>query len=375
MAINLKEYTETIEPGLKSNKHFTKFYCRIKVDGKTKKLILDYTTKAWDKRTRISEARGELSKLREKLLDTSVNFDDTITLNGLSKLYFKFKYDDNSEWKKELESVYKNYCEDGIGKKKIRDIRKIHIDQLVKSMEIKGKSKQTKNGCSPRTIKKVTTQIIRPMLEYAMENKVLEDIPTIKPPKANKQKKKVSEAREKLVVLYTTILDIYEDNPFYRTLFLFAIYGRRWNEIKTLEWRDIDFLNSQYTIRDVNNKIGEDQTYDLPPVIANSLQEIPSNNSGLILKSPVTGRELTTPKTQISKIKTISGIEELTMHYFRHILVSAMGEMGTAATVLSASLGHTNLQTVNDYYLSANHTKGSAEANIMIGNIVGNKED
>jgi integrase len=54
------------------------------------------------------------------------------------------------------------------------------------------------------------------------------------------------------------------------------------------------------------------------------------------------------------------------MHYFRHILVSAMGEIGTATTVLSASLGHTNLATVNDFYLSANHTKGSRVANDAI---------
>jgi len=44
--------------------------------------------------------------------------------------------------------------------------------------------------------------------------------------------------------------------------------------------------------------------------------------------------------------------------------------MGIAGTVLSASLGHTNLDTVNQFYLSANHTRGSQEANKMIGNIV-----
>ena len=50
-----------------------------------------------------------------------------------------------------------------------------------------------------------------------------------------------------------------------------------------------------------------------------------------------------------------------------------MGEMGTANTVLSASLGHTNLQTVNDFYLSANHTKASAEANQTIAKLLENK--
>jgi hypothetical protein len=58
------------------------------------------------------------------------------------------------------------------------------------------------------------------------------------------------------------------------------------------------------------------------------------------------------------------------MHYFRHILVSAMGEMGVAGTVLSASLGHTNLDTVNQFYLSANHLKGSQTANKSIEGIL-----
>ena len=57
------------------------------------------------------------------------------------------------------------------------------------------------------------------------------------------------------------------------------------------------------------------------------------------------------------------------MHYFRHILVSAMDELETATTVLSASLGHVNLDTVNYFYLSANHIKTSKEANIVINKL------
>ena len=50
-----------------------------------------------------------------------------------------------------------------------------------------------------------------------------------------------------------------------------------------------------------------------------------------------------------------------------------MGEEGVANSILSASLGHTSLQTVNDYYLSANHTKASAEANQTIAKLLENK--
>lgn len=200
----------------------------------------------------------------------------------------------------------------------------------------------------------------------ALDNKIIKDIPRIEAPKQNRQKKVVDNAGSKLAILFKTIMTHYESEPFYRALFLFALYGRRWNEIRTLQWNDIDFLESRYTIKAENNKIGENQTYELSAPISEALIHIKDDHNGLIFKSPVTGKELYPPKKQLQKIKVLANIPELTMHYFRHILVSAMGELGTATTVLSASLGHTNLDTVNNFYLSANHTKASMEANLAI---------
>ena len=54
------------------------------------------------------------------------------------------------------------------------------------------------------------------------------------------------------------------------------------------------------------------------------------------------------------------------MHYFRHILVSAMGDHGVEGTILSASLGHINLDTVYRYYLFANYKKSSEKVNLAI---------
>ena len=243
-------------------------------------------------------------------------------------------------------------------------------------MEKKGHSKQTKNGCSPRTIKKVLIQTLKPIMQYALDNGIINKLPKIEMSKHSVKnmkknaKKHVTDGSYKLALLYKTINELYNDNPFYRALFLFALYGRRWNEIRTLQWRDIDYTHNKYTIRAENNKIGEMQIYDLPEPIKIALKEINDNNEGLIFKSPITNRELYPPKNQLNRIKELSNIPELTMHYFRHILVSAMGEMGTATTILSASLGHTNLKTVNDFYLSANHTKSSQEANKTIEGIV-----
>jgi integrase len=368
MAIDMKEFSEIVETGLKANNKYTRFFYRFKIEGTTKRGLIDYSNKDWDKRTRVSKAKQELLKLKSKQIDTSLNFTENTSLNNLAKIYFENACSQTT-WSKELQRVYELYCFDGIGKKKIKDIRKVHIDNLRQTMEIKGHSKQTENGCSPRSIKKVLHQILRPMLEYAVENKVIDDMPTIKVPPQKRTKKKVNDGGIKLATLYKTIFELYHDNGFYRALFLFALYGRRWNEIRTLKWNDINLLNGTYTVQAENNKIGEEQTYDLPEPIRVALSEIKDDNKGLIFKSPTTSKELYPPKKQLSRVRELSGIEELTMHYFRHILVSAMGEMGTATTVLSASLGHTNLNTVNDFYLSANHIKSSKEANLTIETI------
>ena len=372
MAIDMSEFTENVEAGLKANKNFTRYFYRFKADGTTKRGILDYSDKDWDKRTRIAKAKADLAAEKNKQINTGVNFTENSKLNDVAELYFE-KSCEASKWTDERKDAYNLYCKNSIGKKRIKDVRQVDVDSLRKSMELKGHSKQTINGCSPRTIKKVLIQILKPIMQYALDNKVLSDLPNIKAPKQNRQKKTVEDAGVKLATLYRTIVTIYADEPFYRALFLFALYGRRWNEIRTLQWGDVNFLISRYTIRAENNKIGQNQTYELSATIAEALSHIEDEHNGLVFKSPVTGAELYPPKKQLAKIKDTANIPELTMHYFRHILVSAMGEAGTATTILSASLGHTNLDTVNNFYLSANHTKASQEANKTIDTLVSNK--
>jgi len=293
------------------------------------------------------------------------DFNINSTLNHIAQEYFDKKCEQTA-WTKARRENYALYWEKSIGNKKVRDIRQIHIDTVKTQMMKKGHSKQSENGVSPRTVKKTLVQVLKPILEYAKANKIIDDLPTFDVPKQTRQKKIVNDAGTKLATLYQTTMSLYAEDPFYRALFLFALYGRRWNEIRTLQWSDIDYLNGTYTIRAENNKINMTQTYELASPIAEALSVIKDDNRGLIFKSPTTGRELYPPKRQLAKLKEAANIPELTMHYFRHILVSAMGELGTATTVLSASLGHVNLDTVNNFYLSANHIKASKEANIMI---------
>lgn len=366
MAINLDEFTEHIDYGLKANKDFTRFFYRFKIDGKSKRGIFDYTSKNWDKRTRVSKAKSDVLEEKKKFQEVDVGFTDESTLNTVAKFFFEQACDKTAKWTAERQDAYRLYIKNDMGKKKIKNIRLADIDKLKSSMKKQGHSKQTKNGCSPRTIKKILIQVLKPIMQYALDNKIVKEIPKIEAPKQNREKKIVHNAVLTLTSLYTTIMSHYADNSFYRALFLFALYGRRWNEIRTLEWKDINFKNNIYTIRSCNNKIGQDQSYTIPQQIVEALHDIKDNKKGLVFKSPVTSEELHPPKKQLEKIKNISGVEELTMHFFRHIFVSAMGDQGIAGTVLSASLGHINLDTVNNFYRTADHIRASKEANSAI---------
>jgi len=387
MAINTKEFIHKVDTGLKANESYTRFYYRFKVDGKITHGVLDYSSKEWDKKTRVAKAKAELVSKRDTAPAVyDVGFTGDSTLDVVAKIYFKLACDD-TDWNKARRAEYNKYVGDArtkeeleqnknfhnprfkIGKKKIKDIKSVHIDAIKRGMETVGFSKQNENGCSPRTIKKVLAQVIKPILQYAVDNDAIAKVPAITLPKQTAGKKSVTNATETLSTLYKTINTLYADDSFYRALFMFALYGRRLNEILTLEWSDINFLNSTYTIREENSKTIE-QTYDLPPVIAEALSSVTADRTGLVFVSPKTHKKLSPPKRQLARVKATSGVEDLTFHKFRHILVSAMAESGIVSSVLSASLGHANSQTTERHYISQNHAKASAEANEAIAGLI-----
>jgi len=365
-----KEFIHSLtEPkGLKANKDFTKFYYRFKIEGKEYVTTIDYRDKAWDKKTRKTNATIEAIKYKKSKTEWDMDFTPDTKFKILAEEYMQNKWDMNTKWSEEKLTMLKHYIYPQIQDKKASMIKERDIDKIRKNMEQTGYAKQNKNGCSPRTIRKVLLQVLKPILEYGLRNGALRKMPEIDVPKKT-TKKEVSNGTEKLSILYKSIFTLYKDNPFYRALFLFALFGRRWNEIRTLDWRDIDFKKSQYTIREENSKIKKQKTFILPNDTKEALSHFRAKE-GLVFKSPITGRELSLPKVQVKKIKETSGIQELTLHYFRHIMATALSDVGMVGTVLSASLGHDNMQTVDNHYRTANSLKGSKEATKAIEQIL-----
>lgn len=369
MAIS-KEFTDTIQgiKGLKANKDYTRFFYRFKVEGREFTKIFDYSKKTWTKNDRKKNAIQESINFKDSKENNDTAFTFDTKFEYLAKEYMANKCTPNTKWTNEKITMLDHYIYPHLKIKNVSSIKERDIDKIRISMETSGHGVQNKNGCSPRTIRKVLLQVLKPILEYGHRNGAINRIPEIDVPSKPK-KKSVKDGTEKLTLLYKTIHTLYKDNPFYRGLFLFAFFGRRWNEIRTLEWTDINFSKGEYTIRAENSKIDEDKTFVLPKDIIEALNNF-EDSKGLVFTSPKTGRELTLPKKQMEKLREASGIEGLTLHYFRHIMATALSDSGMVGTVLSASLGHNNSQTVDNYYRTANHLKGSKEATLAMEHIL-----
>lgn len=358
-----KSFVNKVEIGLVANEDYTKFRFRFKMDDK--EYSKTFSIKAsFGLRDRKRLARREAEEYRDELKESLCNpFTKNTKVDNIAKMYFEKKCDE-SAWTRDRKNMYKNYIQPVIGNKEVGKVIEHNILTIAEDMKHSGKTKQNEAGNSHRNIVKCLRQVLKPILEYAVVNGAIDRLPPIEiPRKETKTKKFVTKPIDKLKMLHKTIMELYKDEPFYRALFLFALFGRRWNEIRTLEWQHINFDENSYVIVAKHNKIGIDQYYDIPIVIREALLEFRETEHSLVFISPLTDKELTSPRWQLDRIKKATGIEELTMHYFRHILVSALGSAGVPAQVLSASLGHQHSGTVTSYYQTVDHLNHSQSAN------------
>ncbi|RLC27625.1 MAG: hypothetical protein DRH37_10535 [Deltaproteobacteria bacterium] len=368
MAIDFKDFRQTKYPNLfksirKDNLKGYKYLMWIKIEGRLYKKILGYseTDKLTDK-----VAKDKLEKLKQDLEGGYTS--DKMNLDELFELYFKDVKDTN--WKTIKGSIYNRYIgnyenantkdiskltkgelkrkkefdKNKIGSKNIDKIKPLHINRILTTMN--------KLELSPRTQKSVL-EVLKPMFNFALENKILKENPTayinVKVPN---QKKIVTNATKLFQKVYNGILTYYKDNPFYQALFLFGLTGRRKSEILNLKWENIDFTNNYYWITDTKND--DNQKYPLPPYIKEQLQQFIGSKNGLVFPSPINGGVITNIDRQMRQLKKHIGIDNLSLHYMRNILVSMLAEQQTEAIVLSGILGHKDVNTINKY-LSINH--------------------
>ena len=231
------------------------------------------------------------------------------------------------------------------------------------------KLQETKHNLAPRTVKQ-TLEILKPIFNTAIEDGIRQNNPTttisIKRPKT---KKLVSKPDEYIVSVYNAITTIFENDPYYQSLFLFYLQGRRKSEPLNLKWKNIDFDENSYTCIDVKN--GETQTFYLPNNIKEQLLKFSSNEKEkYVYELSIKNQPVKDFRKQIQKISNV--VNGFTLHYLRNVIVTMMGKEGISPTHMSSALGHNNTNTLKEY-LSMPYTAGSKIASELIESVTKNK--
>lgn len=346
MALNTTDYIQVKnESNLKIHrKDITKFLFDFRYENKRYRKTYKISATDWTKSTCVANAKKSLQEYKNDI-EAGFNSSGLINLNKLFDLYCR-TLDNNKKWSVIKKQNYERYIKESLGNKQIDKIREMDVKQILTSMINK--------GLSPRT-QKLILEILKPLFKFATTNKYLKENPitnlTVKIPS---QKKIVTEASTLFNKVYQGIIAYYKNDPFYQSLFLFGFTGRRKSEILNLKWENIDFSNNYYWIEDTKNN--DKQKYPLPPYIREQLIKIKDERKGLLFKSPITGGVISNIDRQMRQLKKYIKIDNLSLHYMRNILVSALAEQQVEAIVLSGILGHKDVNTINKY-LSVNHYK------------------
>lgn len=361
MAINLNDYKRVAQNLKVNKKNMREFLFDFRVSEKRYRKVELFTERTgWNKKDYEREAQLVLIDYRKKVEANTGNLQITSNtkLNELWELYFK-TLDKSTSWTFTKESFYNRYLKEALGKKKIDSIQEHNIMAIIRQLQTDGMATRTVN---------TTLEILRPLFDFAIKNKALRDNPTrFIVLKKDNTKKIVINGAEMFKRIFEGINDYYSTQPFYRALFLFGFTGRRKSEILKLKWENIDLDNNYYWIEDTKNN--EKQKYELPHFIKEALLQIQDAHTGLVFKSPVTGRMLENTDGQMNKLKKHLEMPELTLHYMRNVLVSALAERGTEAITLSGMLGHRDATTINKY-LSLSYHNSSKKGNATMGQII-----
>jgi len=337
--MNLDEYKK-IKTNIYLKEDRTRGAIRAKIEGKiyTKSIETNPKMRLNDI---VSNLEAELIKLKKSKQDKKTS----ITLN---EMFAETQANHPTKWYKTAHYKYNKFARDNIGKKNIADIKKSDIEKILLSMRDEGKSEATR---------KEFLNVLSPIFQRAIEKEYIQVNP-IKLIKliVKRKPKVVTNATQKWLDLKKVIEETYSENPYYKSIFLFALYGRRKQEILKMEWKNIDLENSYYWIE--KTKTDKSQKFKLPEEIKEELKKIKAVSDYVYNNPDNPFKPIADIRRQIIKIKKLSKIENFNLHYCRNILVSMLAEQGVEGIYLSAILGHSDINTVN-IYLSQNNVKGS----------------
>ena len=229
-------------------------------------------------------------------------------------------------------------------------LNRIEIDEVVEKILL-----------HPNTINNYIT-ILKQIYQYAMELKLIHENPAKGIKLSYKEGSKITRFFSKAEI--SQIIELC--NSFYSDLFQFLLYtGMRKNEVRFLEWNDIDFKEGIIRIRakeGFSPKTKKGRNIPMHPIVKEILSNR-SKESNLIFPSPT--NDLFAPNTwwyylrdRLRKL----GIRNASVHTFRHTFASWLAMEGVEMRTIAELLGHSRIETTMIYaHLAPDHVKRAVE--------------
>ena len=310
--------------------------------------------------------KEELKKEAPKKSDMPVT--EMLTLDQAFELYVtaqKSKYKrrgaeyDEYRYRK----VYEKWIKAALGKILLDNIDAEDIEAVVNGMTVKravypkeiegyfsnGKPRyKTEIRPAAERTKRTIYQLINPIYSYVNNSNKIKlsvasparmiDLPPL-------------ENEKEVTVTIDSFNELYHyDIPRYRDFFVWLMHGRRFGEVASLTYEDIDFDSGTYTIRKENNKARVAMTYKLTKWQFDTLD---SKGKGLCFPSMNSDSRKMNSSTLQAHFKL-----GCTLHDLRHVLGTALINSGVSIEVIGRILGHKPTKNV----ITNRYAKVSAEA-------------
>lgn len=230
----------------------------------------------------------------------------------------------------------------------IGKILKKHLEEIMASMVHEdGKPLATRT-------KRRVLENVRQVYSYVLESTdvTVKNPGTMKGLPKLKNKRDVKVPKEQAISLYKALYTY--EHPIYSTIFTFILYGRRIDEVLTLDWELLDIENKTYTILAEFNKARIDMEYILPDRIIEKLKKMGVKKKGYVFSAINNEKKMMNYGTlrehwlkhrivvgKFKLNKRIVAAKKFRMHDIRHIIGGYLVNQGVSRDVIGVVLGHT----------------------------------
>jgi integrase len=280
---------------------------------------------------------------KKYLKDNPVPLEKIKTMGELAKnwlpIYKKGKISDGTYYEYEL--IINNVIIPNIGKVKLPELRRAHVEQMMRTV----------SGFSASRQKKVCF-LTKAILETAVEDRYCRENVAAKvtPPKAVKKE----------IEIYTTseIKKLFaHEHPFLPYAALLFLTGMRRGELLALSWRNVDFAEGFIRVKQAlsdgqikdKTKGKKDRLIPIYPELKSALEAIPKTALTVFTSDGIHPMNKDQFNWRFKAFVKSAGVEYKSPHKCRHSFITYMLKSNVPLHIVQAIAGHENMEMTERY--------------------------